>query len=1222
MMFLKYRILEPDEQVSGIMEEFSFVDTIGELENSLYSNEGQSFFIPANSVDMYAEIATFRNRMDMVARVHTKYKTVDRKVRPVAEPLPADSIDRLKRVKQEPMLRDPRKIGHVFTESSQGKLRIGGGDFLNRAEESQFRSMLSQHGKAFAFSPSEIGCVDPQLVEPMIIFTVPHMPWNLKPIPVPRAHIPKLIELLKEKVQMGILEPSNAPYSNRWFTVPKKNGSLRFIQDLQPVNKVTIRNSGVGPVVDSFAESFAGRAIYSMVDLYSGYDQFQLAMDSRDITTMRTPIGLVRMCTLPQGATNSVAHMMNGMNKVLRDHIPHRTMPFLDDIPIKGCLEEEKDEEIGLDGCRKFVSDHIADCEDILKNLEEAHLTISGEKSSFGRSEVRIVGHLCGPYGRKPDPAKVDGINAMEDICKSTSEVRRFLGACVFYHIWIPHFAHIVDPLYKLLQKGQRFTWEEEHTLAMKKIKILLSSAPALRRPIYEQGRPIFVTVDASPAGIGWVINQEDETGDRYAIRFGAKILHDQQRRYAQIKRELWGIVSAIKADKDYLIGSEVVIETDCLPILGMISGCSSTDISMLRWIAYIKTFNPEIRHIKGKNNAMADMLSRARTILEPSSLEEEDDFDNGFFCNEIGVQVPEFREEEYEGELLQIGKFLQAQEGSPDWTPKDFRLFRKKAYRFFLKDGYLWKLAKKVKDPPTRAIGLQVQKEKIISDFHDSHWAGHKGVVNTFSKIKDRYWWKGMYADIQRYVESCIECQMYSDYRVRDELHPTCSPVLHYKWMVDIVHMPSGRNQMKYLVLAREDLSNQVEGRPLRNKSASTILKFLLEDVICRYGNVGQIVTDRGELDSDEARMFFQRFGIRLTLTTAYNPEGNGKVERGHGPIVKALVKACDGRISIWPDMLPYALWADRCTHNSVTGFMPSELLFGQKPIMPTERMIPTWGVLPWEDQMEREDLLAIRIRQLENRPEDIAEAARRQREVRLKNKDRFDKRHRLRNIPIEKGDWVLVFDSSLEHQHKSIRKFSHRWFGPYRVIEVRQNGTYILSEFDGTLLRIPIAGKRIKLFKQRASLVPDILQDEGSMEANSNWEEDIEEEEVHEVGAASIKLEAVMKISSHDTGLEKIVNEKSALRSEGVKMSLVSTELNEDDWHASYVRINGRKILLEFSPLGTYRRMCKLGGGACRKGIRPTGATMIPQLQPRISTWFGDPTLLGDPPDSTFWS
>ena len=75
-----------------------------------------------------------------------------------------------------------------------------------------FRGMLERHGKAFAFSPQEIGCADPKMIEPMVIFTVPHVPWNLKPIPVPRAHIPKLIELLKEKVRMGILEPSNAPY--------------------------------------------------------------------------------------------------------------------------------------------------------------------------------------------------------------------------------------------------------------------------------------------------------------------------------------------------------------------------------------------------------------------------------------------------------------------------------------------------------------------------------------------------------------------------------------------------------------------------------------------------------------------------------------------------------------------------------------------------------------------------------------------------------------------------------------------------------------------------------------------------------------------------------------------------------------------------------------------------------------------------------------------------
>ena len=65
------------------------------------------------------------------------------------------------------------------------------------------------------------------------------------------------MKLLKQKVEMGILEPSSAPYSNRWFKVPKKNGTLRFIQDLQPVKKVTIRNARIGPTIDEFAEAFA-----------------------------------------------------------------------------------------------------------------------------------------------------------------------------------------------------------------------------------------------------------------------------------------------------------------------------------------------------------------------------------------------------------------------------------------------------------------------------------------------------------------------------------------------------------------------------------------------------------------------------------------------------------------------------------------------------------------------------------------------------------------------------------------------------------------------------------------------------------------------------------------------------------------------------------------------------------------------------------------------------
>lgn len=69
----------------------------------------------------------------------------------------------------------------------------------------------------------------------------------------------------------------------------------------------------------------------------SSYDQFQLPLQSRDLTSMMTLLGLVRMCTLPQGVANSVECMMNDMNKVLRDFIPDKTIIFLHDIFIKGC---------------------------------------------------------------------------------------------------------------------------------------------------------------------------------------------------------------------------------------------------------------------------------------------------------------------------------------------------------------------------------------------------------------------------------------------------------------------------------------------------------------------------------------------------------------------------------------------------------------------------------------------------------------------------------------------------------------------------------------------------------------------------------------------------------------------------------------------------------------------------------------------------------------------
>ena len=223
----------------------------------------------------------------------------------------------------------------------------------------------------------------------------------------------------------------------------------------------------------------------------------------------------------------------------------------------------------------------------------------------------------------------------------------------------------------------------------------------------------------------------------------------------------------------------------------------------------------------------------------------------------------------------------------------------------------------------------------------------------------------------MKKYVETCEVCQIYSKVRHRDGLRQTHPLSLHFQWVLDIVYMPLGVRGAKYLVLAREELSSYVEGRALTSNKTSQVCRFVLEDIISRYGCFSQMRADRGELDTSEARAFFERFNIRLRLTTAYNPEGNGKSERGHPPIVNALVKACHGEISWWPDLLPLALMADRVTCSSVTGFPPAELVSGHLPIMPIEEDVCSWRAIEWKDEVSREELIMRRIEHFNLRPE-----------------------------------------------------------------------------------------------------------------------------------------------------------------------------------------------------------------------------------------------------------
>ena len=705
-----------------------------------------------------------------------------------------------------------------------------------------------------------------------------------------------------------------------------------------------------------------------------------------------------------------------------------------------------------------------------------------------------VVGQICGSNGRRPCKLKVDAISEMRD-CRSTSEVRRFLGACIFYRIWIAHFAHIADPLYDLLRKNVRFVWTDVHAKAMKLLKEALLSPPILRPLRYGDFLPIIVTVDSSPHASGWAVGQDDEEGNRFATRYGAKIFTERQRHYPQVKRELWGAKVALKQEKDYLIGAHVILETDCLPLLGMIANCDTPDIAMLRWIAFIRVFNPELKHIAGKDNPVADMLSRARYS---SSQEDLEDAVCMATSSEEDYQQLEFREDLYLGELVQIGRYLSTLEKDPLWNADTFNRIRKKSYLFMLRDGVLWKHPKKKGQMLLRVIGTNKEKTEILRNLHDFDTAGHKGREATYERVKRLYWWPGMYVDVSEYVETCKVCQLYSKVQHRDGLVPTYPLSLHYQWAVDVVHMPKGVRGAQYLVLAIEDLSSYSKGRALTSNKTEAVCRFIMEDIVARYGCFDRMRADNGELNADEATNFFKKFHIKLKLTTTYNPEGNGKSERGHQPIVNAIVKACKGKMSLWPNFLPLALMASRMTCSSVTGYAPAELINGQLPLMPIEHDIASWRTIAWEDNVPQEELLLRRMEQFDQTPAKVAEAIEKVKAKRMANKPRFDKKHRLRPIPIQEGDWVLIAEGGLGQDHSSAKKFVQRWRGPFVVVICHANSTYTVRELDGSVHRVPYAGKRVKLFKRRMKFGE--LKDMGSEDDLEDLREDDDLEEAED--------------------------------------------------------------------------------------------------------------------------
>ena len=411
--------------------------------------------------------------------------------------------------------------------------------------------------------------------------------------------------------------------------------------DVQELNRVTVRDAGLPPRTDDFAESFVGHAIYGLADLFSGYDGRRLAVTSRPLTTFSSLIGPLRSCVLPQGATNSLPEFQRCTTHTLQEEIPKNGGVFVDDVGLKGPTSTYQDEEVAP-GIRRFVYEYASTLDRFFARFIEAGITASGKKLVLATPRLHIVGTIVSKEGWHLEHGLVTKILNWGPLT-SVTDVRSFLGTAGVGRKWIKGFSLIAKPLTQLtrLAVQREFYFSPEAEKAQKELKRLISTAPVLVKLDYELAkkmshldplpRPsehglVIVGIDSCQNGTGWILFQMVEK-EKHPVIFGSCTFNETESRYSQAKLELYGVFRAIKDLRHRIWGVHFRIDVDAKFLIEMVKQPDLPNAPMTRWISYIALFDYVMNHVPAASHTGVDGLSRRRRVPEDTDEEDAEEY-------------------------------------------------------------------------------------------------------------------------------------------------------------------------------------------------------------------------------------------------------------------------------------------------------------------------------------------------------------------------------------------------------------------------------------------------------------------------------------------------------------------------------------------------------------------------------------------------------------------